>query len=42
MTKATLDKLMQEYDYPKNSLEDTLYFLSFMFDMYDKINNKED
>lgn len=42
MTKASLDQLMQEYDYPKNSLEDTLYFLSFMFEMYDKLNNKED
>ena len=42
MTKASLDKLMQEYDYPKNTLEDTLYFLSFMFEMYDKLNNKED
>lgn len=37
MTKATLDKLMQEYDYKRNSVEDTKYFLSFMFDMYDKL-----
>lgn len=37
MSKEALDTLMIEYDYRKNSVEDTKYFLSFMFDMYDKI-----
>lgn len=40
VNKKTLDNLMQEYDYEKNTTEDTLYFLSFMFDQYEKINKK--
>lgn len=37
MTKETLDNLMKEYDWDKNTLEDTKYFLSFMFELYDKV-----
>lgn len=37
MTKQSLDQLMKEYDWDKNTLEDTKYFLSFMFDLYDKV-----
>lgn len=37
MSKETLDTLMIEYDYRKNTVEDTKYFLEFMFDLYDKI-----
>lgn len=37
MTKQSLDQLMKEYDWDKNTLEDTSYFLSFMFDMYTKL-----
>lgn len=37
MSKEALDTLMMEYDYKKNTVEDTKYFLSFMFDLYDKI-----
>lgn len=40
ITKKSLDLLMQEYDYPKNSIEDTLNFLSFMFAQYDKLQKK--
>lgn len=41
MTKQTLDQLMKEYDWDINSINDTKCFLSFMFDLYDKLN-KED
>lgn len=37
MSKEALDTLMIEYDYRKNTVEDTKYFLAFMFDLYDKI-----
>ena len=37
MTKEALDTLMEEYDYKKNTVEDTKYFLLFMFELYDKI-----
>ena len=37
MEKAQLDKLMREYYYEKNSVADTLEFLSFMFSQYDKL-----
>lgn len=37
MTKESLDNLMKEYDWDKNTLEDTKYFLSFMFELYDKV-----
>ena len=40
VTKKTLDLMMQEYDYEKNSIEDTLGFLSFMFAQYDKLEKK--
>ena len=42
MTKATLDQLMIEYDWHKNTLEDNLYFLSFMTELYSKIDVKGD
>ena len=35
--KEVLDKMMQEYYYEKNSVEDTLDFLAFMFNEYEKI-----
>ena len=37
MSKEALDTLMIEYDYKKNTVEDTKYFLEYMFDLYDKI-----
>lgn len=40
MSKDTLDQLMIEYDWKKNTLEDNLYFLSFMTDLYSKIDVK--
>ena len=40
MSKEQLDKLMSEYYYQKNSIEDTLEFLAFMFNEYDKIKGK--
>lgn len=40
VTKKTLDNLMKEYDWDKNTAEDTLYFLSFMFNEYQKIDKK--
>ena len=41
MSKETLDQLMVEYDWHKNTLEDNLYFLSFMTELYSKIDVKE-
>lgn len=35
--KEVLDKLMQEYYYEKNTVEDTLEFLAFMYNEYNKI-----
>ena len=37
MNKESLDTLMREYDYKKNSVEDTKYFLAFMLDLYEKV-----
>ena len=37
MTKESLDQLMKEYDWDKNTLEETKYFLSFMYSLYDKV-----
>lgn len=37
MNKASLDRLMQEYDYEKNSVADTLDFISVMYGFYDKL-----
>lgn len=37
MNKEQLDTLMSEYYYEKNSVEDTLEFLAFMFNQYEKI-----
>ena len=37
MSKETLDRIMTEYYYEKNSVEDTLNFLSFMFGEYEKL-----
>lgn len=37
MDKKKLDQLMTEYYYEKNSVEDTLEFLSFMFGQYEKL-----
>ena len=37
MNKSSLDTIMIEYDYKKNTLEDTKYFLSFMLEMYEKV-----
>lgn len=41
ITKKNLDTLMQEYDYEKNDMEDTLDFLSFMFTMYSQVKEKK-
>ena len=41
ITKQSLDQLMVEYNYEKNSIEDTLYFLSFMWEQYDKLNKDQ-
>ena len=40
ITKQSLDQLMVEYYYEKNSIEDTLYFLSFMWGQYEKLNKE--
>lgn len=40
MTKKHLDTLMKEYDWDKNTLDDTLYFMSFMFDQYVKLEKR--
>ena len=37
MDKKKLDQLMVEYYYDKNSVEDTLDFISFMFQQYEKL-----
>lgn len=37
MNKEQLDTLMSEYYYEKNNVEDTLEFLAFMFNQYEKI-----
>lgn len=37
MDKEQLDILMLEYYYERNSVEDTLEFLSFMFSQYEKL-----
>lgn len=42
MSKQSLDQLMKEYDWDKNTLDDTLYFLSFMFNQYEKLESKGD
>lgn len=39
-TKQSLDTLMKEYDWDKNTLDDTLYFMSFMFDQYVKLEKR--
>lgn len=41
MTKESLDRLMKEYDWDKNTLEDTLYFISFVFELYNRILENE-
>lgn len=41
MSKEQLDKLMVEYYYDKNSVEDTLEFLAFMFDQYTKLKESK-
>lgn len=41
ITKQSLDQLMVEYYYEKNSIEDTLYFLSFMWEQYEKLNKEQ-
>ena len=40
ITKTQLDQLMQEYDYNKNSVDDTLGFISYMFTLYEKLTEK--
>ena len=40
MKKEHLDTLMIEYDYKKNTIEDTKYFLAFMLDLYEKAEVK--
>ena len=40
ISKQHLDQLMIEYDYKKNTVEDTLYFLSFMWEHYEKLSKK--
>ena len=37
MNKQNLDKLMREYYYEKNSVEDTVAFLYTMADLYQQI-----
>ena len=41
MNKNELDKLMQEYHYEKNSVEDTMEFIAFMFHRYEKLLEEE-
>lgn len=41
ITKQSLDQLMVEYNYEKNSIENTLYFLSFMWEQYEKLNKEQ-
>lgn len=40
ITKEHLDQLMQEYDYNKNSVDDTLGFISYMFTLYENLEEK--
>ena len=37
MDKNQLDEVMTEYYYAKNSVEDTLEFLAFMYSQYEKL-----
>lgn len=41
MTKKNLDLLMKEYDWDKNDLEDTFYFIDYMFKEYGKLYIKQ-
>lgn len=41
VTKETLDKLMKEYDWDKNTLQDSVYFLAYMYDNYGKLYRKQ-
>ena len=41
ITKKSLDQVMKEYDWDKNTTEDTLYFLSFMFNEYGKLEKRD-
>ena len=34
MTKKNLDKLMKEYDWDKNSIDNTIYFLDYVYHIY--------
>lgn len=41
MTKKNLDLLMKEYNWDKNTLEDNVHFLAYMYDNYDKLYRKQ-
>lgn len=41
MNKESLDNIMKEYYYEKNSVEDTLEFLCFMFNQYQKLEESK-
>lgn len=41
MDKANLDKLMREYYYEKNDVEDTIAFLYTMADLYRQLNEEK-
>lgn len=41
ITKKNLDLLMKEYNWDKNTLEDNVHFLAYMYDNYDKLYRKQ-